>query len=307
MARWVREGRVGPEDYVWSEGMADWARAGGIFAEQLGPVPPRVKGLVSRAPQDGAGGATPNGDLTAKARDLLRGKWGIPIAFCLLFMGLSAVINNVPFLGALAALILAGPLQLGWVIFFLSFSRRGPYEIEMLFRGFKNFGNALGVYLLVALFVFLWFFACALPGGILALLIGLAAGGAAAPVAIFLAVTFGYLPGMIAGVIAQLSYSQAMFLIADDNALGPMNAINASKDLMRGHKAKLFFLGLRFIGWALLCILTLGIGFLWLMPYMATSYACFYDDLLPPREQPQPAGDQMPASPVEDEQRPQIY
>ena len=35
----------------------------------------------------------------------------------------------------------------------------------------------------------------------------------------------------------------------------------------------------RFFGWMLLCILTCGIGFLWLMPYMTTSYARFYDDV----------------------------
>lgn len=46
-----------------------------------------------------------------------------------------------------------------------------------------------------------------------------------------------------------------------------------------GNKWKLFCLGFRFFGWALLCILTLGIGFLWLFPYMIVSFAQFYDDL----------------------------
>ncbi|MBD3392996.1 MAG: DUF4386 family protein [Chitinivibrionales bacterium] len=42
---------------------------------------------------------------------------------------------------------------------------------------------------------------------------------------------------------------------------------------------KLFYLGCRFIGWFLLCILTAGIGFLWLMPYGHTSFALFHEDL----------------------------
>ena len=42
---------------------------------------------------------------------------------------------------------------------------------------------------------------------------------------------------------------------------------------------KLFCLHWRFFGWALLCVLTLGIGFLWLGPYIAMSTAKFYDDL----------------------------
>jgi uncharacterized membrane protein len=41
----------------------------------------------------------------------------------------------------------------------------------------------------------------------------------------------------------------------------------------------LFLLSLSFIGWALLCILTLGIGFLWLIPYINVSVAKFYQDI----------------------------
>jgi uncharacterized membrane protein len=36
----------------------------------------------------------------------------------------------------------------------------------------------------------------------------------------------------------------------------------------------------RFIGWFLLCILSLGIGFLWLIPYFMTSNAVFYESLI---------------------------
>ena len=47
---------------------------------------------------------------------------------------------------------------------------------------------------------------------------------------------------------------------------------------MDGHKMDLFLMSLSFIGWALLCILTLGIGFLWLFPYINVSIAKFYQD-----------------------------
>jgi len=48
---------------------------------------------------------------------------------------------------------------------------------------------------------------------------------------------------------------------------------------MDGYKWKYFCLGLRFFGWVLLCILSLGIGFLWLMPYIHVTSAKFYDDI----------------------------
>ena len=49
--------------------------------------------------------------------------------------------------------------------------------------------------------------------------------------------------------------------------------------MMNGHKFDLFYLHLTFIGWGILSLLTLGIGFLWLNPYMMTAQAQFYEDV----------------------------
>jgi uncharacterized membrane protein len=102
------------------------------------------------------------------------------------------------------------------------------------------------------------------------------AGEAAAAI---VALLFAVLPAMIASIYAQLTYSQTLYVLADSRSCGIMEAINASKQLMAGHRTKLFCLGLRYFAWALLCVLTLGIGFLWLGPYMQAGYARFYDDL----------------------------
>ena len=56
----------------------------------------------------------------------------------------------------------------------------------------------------------------------------------------------------------------------------PMDAIKASKELMRGNKWRLFCLELSFFGWALLSALTLGIGTFWLRPYEEAAQASFY-------------------------------
>jgi uncharacterized membrane protein len=50
--------------------------------------------------------------------------------------------------------------------------------------------------------------------------------------------------------------------------------------MMQGRKMKLFLLDLSFIGWILLSILTLGIGLLWLLPYIYSARAAFYEDIL---------------------------
>jgi uncharacterized membrane protein len=58
-----------------------------------------------------------------------------------------------------------------------------------------------------------------------------------------------------------------------------MDALKKSKAMMNGYKLKLFYLGLRFLVLSLLCVLTLGIGFLWLVPYIQITGAKFYDDV----------------------------
>lgn len=68
----------------------------------------------------------------------------------------------------------------------------------------------------------------------------------------------------------------APYIMAQNPDIGVMDAIGQSKELMRGHKGRLFWLSLTFIGWVLLSVLTFGIGFLWLNPYMEAAQAAFY-------------------------------
>ena len=84
---------------------------------------------------------------------------------------------------------------------------------------------------------------------------------------------------VVPGIVALMRYSQAWFIMADDPNIRPMEAIEKSKQMMDGHKWEYFVLGLSFIWWFLLCCVTLGIGLLWLIPYIQTTVANFYDDL----------------------------
>jgi uncharacterized membrane protein len=187
---------------------------------------------------------TENVVLMQMARESLKGKWGLAIGTFLLYMLISVVLQMIPILGIIASLVITGPFALGLTYFTLSISRNQDAKLEQIFQGFNNFGTALGAYLLMALFIILWTLLLIVPG-----------------------------------IIAAISYSMTFYIIADDNTIGAMDAIDKSKKMMYGYKWKYFCLCLRFIGWALLCILTLGIGFLWLMPYMQVSMAKFYDDV----------------------------
>ena len=84
---------------------------------------------------------------------------------------------------------------------------------------------------------------------------------------------------IIPGIWMMLRLSMVPYILRDYPELGANAAMRMSVDMMVGHKWKLFCLWLSFIGWALLCILTLGIGYFWLAPYMQQTETNFYEEV----------------------------
>ncbi|MBA4394133.1 MAG: hypothetical protein C0407_11320 [Desulfobacca sp.] len=187
---------------------------------------------------------TMNRDLIIQARESLKNRWGLAVGGNVIYLILVVLVQCVPKVGWIAHLIIGGPLLIGWSVFFLSLSRRQDALISQLFDGFNRFVNGLVAYLLMSLFILLWSLLLIIPG-----------------------------------IIACLSYSQTFFILAENPQMEGLEALRKSKILMKGNRWKLFFLFWRFFGWFLLGILSLGIGFLWIMPYLATTLAGFYDDL----------------------------
>lgn len=187
---------------------------------------------------------TENASLMLLARESLRGKWGQAIGTYLVYSLIMGSFGAWPKEGGLIGLLIAGPMMLGAAIYSLAISRSEEARLEMIFDGFRDFGNALGAYLLMLLYIILWLLLLIVPG-----------------------------------IIAALSYSMTFYIFADDKSLKPGDLLRASKKMMDGYKEKLFYLWLRFLLLALLCILTLGIGFLWLIPYVHVTMAKFYEDI----------------------------
>ena len=187
---------------------------------------------------------TPNADLMKQARESLTGKWGVAVGATLIYMVIAGAISSIPKAGGVISLLIAGPLCLGLAIFILAIGRNQNPKIEQIFEGFKRFSVSLSTYLLMLIFIILWSLLLIIPG-----------------------------------IIAGLSYGMTFYILADDSAVGAREAISRSKKMMDGNKWKLFCLHCRFIGWALLCLLTIGIGFLWLVPYIQVSQAKFYEDI----------------------------
>jgi uncharacterized membrane protein len=193
---------------------------------------------------------TENVSLMRAARESLKGKWGVAILTFFIYTVLTAGPSSIRHdgssfsMGSILTLILAGPMALGAAIFSLSISRGKEARLEQIFNGFTNFSTAFITYILLFVIILLWTLLLIIPG-----------------------------------IIAALGYSMTFYIIADDPTIKPQEAMKKSKAMMNGHKVKLFYLFLRFFLLALLCILTLGIGFLWLIPFCHVTLAKFYDDV----------------------------
>lgn len=185
-----------------------------------------------------------NSELRLAARQRLQGNWINPIIVSLIYAIIISLPNSIRDIGWLITLIITGPMTLGLVRYFIKFRKGENPPIESLFEGFNQFVPALLLQLLITIIVFLWSLLLIVPG-----------------------------------IIAALSYSQAFYILNDKPGIEALDALKQSKEMMKGYKGKLFMMWLSFIGWGLLCILTFGIGFLWLSPYIQLSLANFYEDL----------------------------
>lgn len=84
---------------------------------------------------------------------------------------------------------------------------------------------------------------------------------------------------IIPGIVKSFSYAMTKYILEENPELSANEAIDRSRAMMRGHKFDLFWLYLSFIGWVILSIITCGIGFIWLVPYMETAEAAFYEEV----------------------------
>ncbi len=280
LRRLAEQGRIVPDTLVWTPSFGDaWRPASSV--ETLFPP---ASGRAARG-----SGATSNRDLMRRARESLRSRWRFAVGATLLFVAilagagplldgfgarlgvpplhalladglgraldalgahldagarrdLAGALDQFSWGGLLGALI-AGPMAVGLCSVFLAVARGAPAEVGRLFDGWGRFLAALGAHVLMTLFVFLWSLLLIVPG-----------------------------------LVAWYAYAMTFFVLADDPAAGPRQAIARSKEMMRGRKWDLFCLHWRFVGWALLGVLTCGVGFLWMMPYLYTTLAHFYED-----------------------------
>ena len=143
-----------------------------------------------------------------------------------------------------AYFILSSVITLGYSKLNLAIVDRREATYSDLFSYFRNWKIAAKTQFLQILYIFLWSLLFFIPG-----------------------------------IVASYSYALVPYILAEFPEISAREAIKTSKKLMDGNKARLFCLDMSFIGWSILCVFTLGIGFLWLNPYISAAKADFYREI----------------------------
>lgn len=86
-------------------------------------------------------------------------------------------------------------------------------------------------------------------------------------------------------IAVSLIFSQCYYIMLDLPQYGALETMRLSRELVKGHKGRLFYIGISFVPVCLLGILSFGIGFLWLWPYINATLANFYFDVVRVRQQ----------------------
>lgn len=156
----------------------------------------------------------------------------------------------------LLTLVITPVLGLGCNHYFIQRTRGNELGFGGLFSRMGSFGEALWLYLRMAVQIFLWSLLLIVPG-----------------------------------IIAAIRYSMAPYYLADDPSIGASEALRRSKEAMAERKMNFFMLVVSFLGWTLLatmlqtylCEVNFVLGTVaglalqvWVAAYRNASVACFY-------------------------------
>lgn len=225
-------------------------------------------------------------ELRKKAREALAGNWGkgacIILAYLLITFLISLVIgffednSAISLILNIVEIVISVPLSFGLTIIFLKLKRNEETKsFSFLSEGFSRFSKAWGVCLQIFVKMILPII-CIIFGLLLMILLFIMT--AKSWFFAILGVAL-YIACIVYAISRGLLYSLAYYIAYDNPNLTAKECVLKSEQLMTGNRGNLFLLELSFIGWMILSAFTLGIGYIWLMPYIQVSIACLYDAL----------------------------
>lgn len=145
--------------------------------------------------------------------------------------------------GILGSIFIVKPMRIGLKRFFLNGYRYDEVRVADMFTTFTDnhwVGYALKM-LYVDMIIFLWSLLLIIPG-----------------------------------IVKGYQYYYVPYILSDHPEYSAKEAMMLSKEMTSGKKFDIFVLNLSFIPWIIVSVLTFGLGFLILTPYMEGTYAALY-------------------------------
>lgn len=171
------------------------------------------------------------------AKAKLTGLWAEAAIGSLIYIALTALASST----SLLEIVVYGPLTFGYYLFMACLVDRKENNLNLLFQGFNRFVETLVAGLLLTV-----------------------------------AVSIGLILLVVPGIILACGFAMTFYIMIDDPNISGLDALKQSWNMMQGRKWDFFCLQLRFLGWIILSIITCGIGYIWLSPYMTITNLNFY-------------------------------
>ena len=218
-------------------------------------------------------------DFRKQARVKLAGKWGKAILILVVYMlfnwligFIGGIIDNETLnsILSLCQLVINIPLSYGLLNSFIKlFNNEEVSAFDFLSAGFNNFGRSwkVAIYTILKLLF---------PTVINQVISNV--NTSSINTSVLLVSLVGFILLIVSSILMttwSYYYKIANIVAIDDPDLTAKEAVNKSKEYMTGNRWKLFCLEFSFIGWAILAIFTLGIGYLWLIPYIQIAEIAF--------------------------------
>lgn len=227
-------------------------------------------------------------ELKAIAKEHMFGKYGTAIgAFFTVFAITTAVSSLLTafidvtkpagivldFFISFSISVLAGLFTSGERYFYLKISCGQPVTVGDIFYGFQLHPNKA---LLIQLFISVCIYIALIPMTILSYMVSQNPKNSV----LILIYSLSMLFYGIVTIILSLLYSQVFFLLHDFPNYSAKELLTMSRKLMAGSKGRLFYLMVSFLPLLLLGLLSCGIAYIWLVPYMNATMTEFFLDLI---------------------------
>ncbi|MBQ2802800.1 MAG: DUF975 family protein [Lachnospiraceae bacterium] len=182
----------------------------------------------------------------------------------------------IPYLANFCSSVLAGVMNTGIALFFLNAACGRTCATVNLLYGYQYlFQKSVTLSAVTVLINSI----CLLPYDIFTYQFQLTGSSQTA-----IAMVASLLIGMVIYTPISLALSQTYFLLLDFPSYSAKEILQLSIRIMKGRKKQLFVLQLSFLPIMLLGALTLGIGNLWINPYMMMTMALYFLHIMKPAE-----------------------